>query len=159
MWNRKHSKIQLRTLGLKYGQFHTAHGNRLVIPEHFLNSAEADRMSEMGQSGKVQTEQMFQVCASSRRRRLPGHRSYSEKPAACEGQNAWFPHPQFSVAELPNYLPQVVRVLFEDAARFPDASASTTARPCLNALLRVKASCLNEDNQKKPLQEGSLPFL
>jgi len=39
MWNRKHSKIQLRTVGLKYGQFHTRMGNRLVVPEPFLNSS------------------------------------------------------------------------------------------------------------------------
>ena len=45
-----HREIQIRTQGLKYGQYPEANGNRLATPEPFLNSADADRTSVEGQS-------------------------------------------------------------------------------------------------------------
>src|SRR5260370_39086610 len=47
-----HCRIQIRTLRVKYGQYPEADGNRLAIPEPFLNSADADRMSVEGQNAK-----------------------------------------------------------------------------------------------------------
>jgi len=43
-----HWQIQIRPQGVKTGQYPAVYGTRLVTPEPFLNSADADQMSLEG---------------------------------------------------------------------------------------------------------------